>query len=62
MKNKYIKDTDVLLKNTVINLTNKQLTPTEQKVFSKGLNFSISPKHIPKFDVFSAIDESVWKF
>lgn len=59
MKNKYIKDTEARLKNTLMNLSNKELTPTEQTITCHF--FSIWPKHIPKFDILSAIEKSARK-
>jgi hypothetical protein len=47
------------VKNTVINLSDRQLNKEETSVLSKGGNFAISPKMIPVEDIISSIEAAI---
>ena len=47
------------MQNTVYNLSNHQLSEAEKNVLSKGFNFAIAPKTIPKEEIISSIEASL---
>lgn len=57
----HIENTEVPLKNTVINLLNKQLIPTERNNLFKRKFFQFVLKTFQKFDITIAIGHSVRK-
>ena len=46
------------LERWVVNLTNRQLQPAQQKVLRLGLNFSPTPNKIPVKDTFAGVEEA----
>jgi hypothetical protein len=42
----------------VCNISNVTLTDTQQHVLSKGLNFAVTPKFIPKFEIIKEIEST----
>ena len=45
----------------VVNLSSTELTKEQISVLSKGLNFGIAPRHVPKFDIIKAIESSTYR-
>ena len=43
----------------VVNLSDHQLTPQEQSVLEKGLNFALSPSFIPRMDIIAAVEPTL---
>jgi hypothetical protein len=43
-------------KKTVINLSNRVLSETEKSVLERGLNFSVAPSKVPKFEIIKSIE------
>ena len=41
---------------TIINISSKQLTNTEETLLAKGLNFTTAPKELPILDIISSVD------
>ncbi|XP_050528176.1 uncharacterized protein LOC126898279 [Daktulosphaira vitifoliae] len=48
-------------KTAVVNLTDKELTNNELIILEKGFNFSLVPKKIPKEDIISSIENSLYQ-
>jgi predicted GIY-YIG superfamily endonuclease/flagellar basal body rod protein FlgC len=47
--------------NLVVNLSSVELTKEQISVLSRGLNFGIAPRRVPKFDIIKAIESATYR-